>query len=188
MALFRMLGVMLAFYALLQSPAYAAPPMAGQGLPSFMLSAPQAPDQRKYLGLDTDTKEFKPTSIKALLVIIEVFSMYCPWCQKEAPEVNRLYQAIEENPKSRGLVKIIGIGAGNSAFEVEYFAKTYSVPFPLFPDIELSIHKLLGEPNTPFFIVVKLDGQSGRIIYSKLGSIRSAEAFLSEILRKAGLQ
>ena len=88
---------------------------------------------KNYLGL-TGSGTFKITQVKAQAVLIEIFSMYCPYCQKDAPGINELFQAIEENAEMKGRIKIIGIGAGNSAYEVGVYKKKYNVPFPLIPD------------------------------------------------------
>jgi len=86
------------------------------------LSAPDDPSERSYLGL-SDDRHFRIQDVKAAVVIIEIFSMYCPFCQREAPVVNRLYNKIEGNTSIKGKIKLIGIGAGNSSFEVGIFKK-----------------------------------------------------------------
>ncbi len=109
--------------------AAAGPPAKGEPFPALMLPAPKSVDEKNYLGL-SGTGAFKISQIKAQVALIEVFSMYCPFCQKDAPGLNELYRAIENNPQLKGKIKMIGIGAGNSPFEVDVFKKTYTVPFP----------------------------------------------------------
>lgn len=164
-----------------------APPEEGGVLPEITLPAPEAPTHQNYLGITKNKKTFRIPEIKAEVVLIEIFSMYCPYCQKDAPVVNELYNKIAQDEKLKNKIKLIGIGAGNSPFEVDFFQKTYGVNFPLFPDAEFSIHKMLGEVRTPYFIGVKIkkDGTYS-IFYSKRGAIENASKFLNLILSKAG--
>ncbi|MBW1788506.1 MAG: TlpA family protein disulfide reductase [Deltaproteobacteria bacterium] len=156
-------------------------------LPAFELAAPQSPEDRAYLGL-TDTDAFSVSDIRAKVVIIEVFSMYCPYCQREAPAVNSLYEKIQADAALRKKIKIIGIGAGNSPFEVGIFKKKYDVPFPLFPDNRFTIHKCLGEVRTPYFFAVKLTGdRSHVIVYSKLGGLKDPDDFLKSLIELTDL-
>ncbi len=123
------------------------------------------------------------------VVIIEIFSMYCPYCQREAPNVNKLYDKIQANQNLKGKVRLVGIGVGNSSYEVDVFRKRYSISFPLYSDGDFVIHKKLGEPRTPYFIAVKInpDG-SHRIFYSKLGELGDVDAFLAEMVRLSGIK
>lgn len=164
------------------------PPAQGAVFPGLTFPGPQRSEDRAYLGL-AGPGPFKLTQLQAPVVIIEIFSMYCPICQKEAPLINELYQAIEKDPQLKGQVKLIGIGAGNTLFEVDFFKKKYQVPFPLLPDENFVLHKALGETRTPYFFAVKLDkGQPPRVIYSELGGIKSLESFLHTIRKSAGLK
>jgi len=164
------------------------PPEKGDVLPEIKIPVPVNATDRNYLGLRS-IGFFKIPQIKAKVVIIEIFSMYCPHCQREAPEINRLYSIIEGNPDLKDKIKLIGIGAGNSSFEVNVFKEKYNVPFPLIPDVDFSIHKCLGEVRTPYFLGVKInDYGTHQIFYSKLGEFKGAELFLDLMLQLSGLK
>jgi len=156
-------------------------PAEGGVLPSISLPIPEQSGLRDYLGLD-GKGAFNIPGVRADLVIIEIFSMYCPFCQKEAPNVNELFRIIDNSTEWK-------IGAGNSPFEVDVFRKTYSISFPLFPDSDFSLYEALGKVRTPFFIVVKVDKDgSHKVIYSKGGGFGEPTAFLDLILKESGLQ
>jgi peroxiredoxin len=164
------------------------PPQVGSTLPDIKLQKPADAAELKYLGL-SGSGEFTVAQIKAQAVILQVFSMYCPYCQKDAPNMNRLFGMIENNPTLKGKIKILGIGAGNTPFEVNTFKKRYKVVFPLVPDADFTIHKILGEVRTPYFIVVRMDGpKKPEVVYSKLGAHEDIEAFLSEVVALADMK
>ena len=163
-------------------------PVKGEVLSAITLPIPQSPDARGYLGL-SGKGSFTIPQIKAEVVIVEIFSMYCPYCQREAPKVNELYRAIERDPNLKGKIKVIGIGAGNSLYEVGIFKKTYQIPFPLLPDEDFSIHKACGEVRTPYFIAVKIHANGSlAVFYSKLGGFEDSAQFLKSILKLSGLK
>jgi thiol-disulfide isomerase/thioredoxin len=164
------------------------PPQKGESLPVINLPVPKSPDEKSYLGL-TGVGSFKIPQIKAKAVIIEIYSMYCPYCQKDAPGINELYTLIENDPDLKGKIKLLGIGAGNTPFEVGVYKKTYAVPFPLFPDQDFTIHKACGEVRTPYFIVVKINEDGSHlIVHSQLGEYPGAKPFLEIVLKSSGLQ
>jgi peroxiredoxin len=189
----RMLMVlsMISFlFPIIVFPALAAgkPPEKGEVLPVINLPVPKNPGARNYLGL-SGSGLFKIPQIKANAVIVEIFSMYCPFCQKDAPGVNELYRLIEKNPDIKNKIKIIGIGAGNSPYEVEVFKKTYNVLFPLFPDKDFAIHKSCGEVRTPYYMVVKInENGTHQIVHTQLGEYPGAEPFLELVLKASGLK
>ncbi|MBN1662481.1 MAG: redoxin domain-containing protein [Deltaproteobacteria bacterium] len=177
--------IMVAFVIFPAGISAAGPPAVGGALPDVSLSAPSDRGERSYLGV---SGTFKIPQIKAQVLIIEIFSMYCPYCQKDAPKVNELYQKIEGNPALKGKMKIIGVGAGNSAFEVATFKKKYNVPFPLFADPDFKIYEQLGQLRTPYFIGLNINADgSHRIFFSKLGAFEGVDAFLESMIRLSGI-
>lgn len=167
-----------------------APPAVGGALPDFSLETPRDGGERSYLGLSFFNRSFKVQELKATqVVLIEIFSMYCPYCQGDAPHVNDLYRKIEAAPALKGRIKLIGIGAGNSSYEVGVFKKKYAVPFPLFPDKDFRIHQLVGEVRTPYFIGVKVnpDG-THRVFLSRLGVLGNVDQFLADVVKLSGIR
>ena len=167
--------------------AFTNAPAIGESLPPFKLPIPQDARAERYLGL-SGPGQFTIAQIEAKVVIIQIFSMYCPVCQKEAFRVNKLYSTIQKRKDLKDKIKMIGIGTGNTPFEVGFFQKKYEVDFPLFSDENLSIHQILGELRTPYFIGVKInrDG-SNEVFYSRLGQFRDVDSFLRRIVELSGL-
>ncbi|MBN2467397.1 MAG: redoxin domain-containing protein [Deltaproteobacteria bacterium] len=150
-------------------------------VPVFELSAPAEAKDGNYLGV-SDAGSFKSTEIKADILLVEVFSMYCPHCQREAPQVNELFEAIEQDLSLKERVKIIGIGAGNSAYEVDVFKKKYEIAFPLFPDQKFNITSLLKVGTTPTFVGLrtKSGGDYEQILFH-VGALGDVESFLHTV-------
>ncbi len=147
----------------------------------FTLPAPTAPTHKAYLGL-TSNQPFTLDQIKSDILLIEIFSMYCPICQREAPKVNTLYQRIAENKDKS--IRLIAIGAGNSDFETNYFKETYAIEFPLFSDGKFIIHKKVGEKGTPFFIGMNPSApKNERIFFTHTGEIKDMDQFLNKLLK-----
>lgn len=171
-------------------PAFSDEPAAtAEIFPDLILTVPENDSDKKYLGLTGKTGEnFTITDIQADILLIELFSMYCPFCQKEAPIVNELYEKMEEVSQNGPIVKIIGLGASNSQFEVDHFKETYNVPFPLFPDRDMSMYKALAGEGTPGFIGCRIDsGGKATIVLRNSGGFYSADDFLKELIKSGGL-
>lgn len=159
-------------------PAYGAETVSsGQNLPQFTLDVPDSVELQEYLGLK-NLKSFSISQIPAKLILLEVFSIYCHVCHKQAPLVNKLYKFIQEDSDLRNDIKIIGIGAGGKPRDLVPYEKKFRVPFPVFPDPYLDIHKKLGSPGVPFIIVVT---NAGKVLFTHVGLIEDAEEFFGQI-------
>lgn len=161
--------------------------LAGDTFPDFSIRTHLEESDRTYLGL-TETERFRLSDIAAEYLLIEVFSMYCPLCQRDAPTVNVWFEEIAAEGNN-GKIKLIGIGAGNTPFEVEFFRKKFNVPFPLIPDEDYFMHKALGNVGTPYFVLVKNSGPNNlEIMYAREGAVDNEATMLRDILSKAGIR
>ncbi len=164
-----------------------AMPAGTKDFPMSELPPPANEADRKYLGL-SGGGNFPVRQIKAQVVIVEVFSFYCPHCQRTAAQINDLYRMIEARADLKGKVKLIGIGAKNSAFEVDAYRERYHVPFPLFPDEEMVLTEKLGVKGTPTFIGIRMaENGAPRQFYFGEGGFADNQKFLTEIIRLSGL-
>lgn len=155
----------------------AAPVLAADVFPDLPLQGALGEGQAAYLGLDNG--EARPSAVKADFLFVEVFSMYCPICQRDAPTINELFDKLRASDLA-GRVRVLGIGTGNTAFEVDVFRNKFKVGFPLFEDPDYIWHKALGEEGTPAFFLVDLRG--GRaVVYHHVGALEGADAALKTI-------
>jgi len=154
----------------------------GEKLLEISLETPDSLKVKEYLGLAAKPS-FIMDDLDADVVVVEVFSMYCPHCQREAPVVNRFYDLLVKRKTPGTSIKLLGIGVGNSQFEVDHFRKTYDIPFPLFADGDFIVHRALGQVGTPYFIVLAREAdRSWKVVLSRPGGIQSPEAFLTTIV------
>ena len=159
------------------------PALAAGTFPDIDLQGEISPEHRAYLGVADGP--FKVSDIKAEVLVVEVFSMYCPICQREAHDVNALYERIVAEDKA-GKVKFIGLAAGNTPFEVGFYRNKYSVPFPLFEDPDYLAHKAVGNVGTPAYYLLDLRSGRNDILVFHEGEMPDKEGFLKTVLDHAG--
>ncbi|HEY3278282.1 MAG TPA: redoxin domain-containing protein [Syntrophorhabdaceae bacterium] len=184
-----MVGVMLfalIFTIFLAGPALSAR-AAPKELPQFTLPAPVTEQERNYLGLK-NTGTFQVGHIKPGVVILEFFDLGCPYCGSATSDVDEVFRRIEGRPDLKGRVTMIGIGMSNDENKVKTYKTTYRVPFPVFPDTDTVISRLLNVKTTPTFVAVNVDGQgSATVIYLKEGVFESPARFLGDVIDASGL-
>ena len=175
--------LILGFGAPVQPESNKTIPKAGDRLAEISLPLPIAPEQRAYLGLaPMAAGNFTLATTAADLVLVQIFSMYCPHCQREAPTVNQLFTALQKRPESAPRIRLLGIGVGNTPMEVDVFRKTYGIAFPLFPDGDFTVHKQLGEVRTPFFFAFRPgDAEPLRLCLAHLGPFEDVDGFVDRL-------
>jgi peroxiredoxin len=164
------IGLLLAFSLLLGT--------ALHGLP-----APGDPADLAALGLPEDSGPFSIEDLPGRQVVLIFFDLYCPVCQKSASNKNRLWDAIRSmnNP-----VVLLGVGYGDTAFEVGLFQKKFEVEFPCVPDREKTEAARLGINKTPAVLVLERPEAQGDFqeIYRREGYF--GREHVKAVLRQLG--
>ena len=138
-------------------------------------------EERAYLGLG-DRTTFSMQDLDPELLVVEFLNKYCYHCQQQAPILNRVYEAVEADSTLRGRVKMVGVGVGNTRFQLEKFREEKGNPFPLVSDFTFEAYEAVGSPKTPFTVLLRRDEEGKRVVASAhRGVIYSDEGFVEEI-------
>src|SRR5690242_19925374 len=86
------------------------PIASGQAAPDVVFKGPITALEAADLGLSTSNTGFRLSQIRAKAIILVVFSMYCPHCQREAPGLEKIHGLIASKGMS-GDLKLVGVGA-----------------------------------------------------------------------------
>jgi len=148
------------------------------------LASPPAADERAYLGITADS--FRLADVQAEILIIELFSLYCSLCAKEAPAVAELFALAQKQSTPQRRIVLLGIGAGSSMDEAARFQKLHSVPFPMVPDQKVIIARTIKMVITPGFIAFKKQPDGSLIsLHTRSGVLGPPQHFLDSALRAA---
>ena len=157
------------------------PPAAGTLLPQFRLRPPDSKEERSYLGI-TGNDPFSIDQISAKIIMVEIIGVYCPHCHVQAPSFRKLYYRIKKDSELSKRVKMLAIAVGATPMEVAYLKKASRIPYPVLRDPKFKVHKLLGNPRTPFTFLVN---KKGKILFEHLGVIGDIDKFLVQIKKFA---
>ncbi|GAB7081316.1 peroxiredoxin family protein [Megalodesulfovibrio paquesii] len=183
---FRFLPVVVVLVCSLASPAPAqAQAIAGETLPSLILPGPLTAKDAATLGVPQD-QPFALERIGTPFLLLQLFSMYCPHCQREAPQMNTLHATIVKHGLDKKIT-ILGVGIGNSPFEVNIFREKFALSFPLVPDKELKSYTAVGSVGTPYYVFCAKDAAGWKVLYEQEGTFENPDDFLALLLRRAGL-
>jgi thiol-disulfide isomerase/thioredoxin len=178
--------LLLMFFIPFNFPADASPIGLGDSFPEISLEKPVGPDSASYLGLPEGV-QFSLSHVQADLVLVELLSVYCLHCQMQVEHFNKLQKMIEENPDTRGRIKLVGVAVASRAPEVEKFIERFQVEYPVVPDPEFKVYHALGAGVTPFSIYVRqtVPGQPGVVAGNHTGLNEEATKLYEELRRLA---
>jgi hypothetical protein len=159
-----------------------AAPRKGMSLPSLRLNAPATQKDCDYLGVAAG-KPFGVADVNADLLVLEIIGVYCPQCHQQRPHINRLFHRVQKDTGLAGKVKFLGVAVGASAMEAAYLVRDTRIPYPIITDESFVVHKQLGEPRTPFNLVIT---REGTVLWDHLGIIKDMEAFYATLKSLAG--
>jgi len=170
----------------LQGPAIAARRIdMGERFPEIALPQPSQEQGRTYLGL-APGKTFTLSQVGGEVVLVEILNVLCPHCQKQTLPYNKLFQMIEDDPQTRGQIRMLGVAVGNTALQIEDFIDIYAVDFPVIPDRSFKLHTAVGGGPTPFSIYLRRDpGHPSVVVGTHLGEDKEIDdlfAYLKETL------
>lgn len=116
------------------------------------LPAPDTPEARRSLGLDADASTFALEDLARPRVVVLVFDLYCPACQKSARNMHALGEAVaREFPE----VPMLAVGSGDTAFETKRFCGRFDLPFPCVSDREKSVALAWETRRTPAVLLLE---------------------------------
>lgn len=171
------LGCCVALSLLLFAATAGAQPKVGDKVGDLKFNKPLSEADQKYLGL-AKMGPFTLKDVKADYIMVDVFSVTCPHCIKQAPHLNKLYNLVSQNAKLKDKLKFIAAGAKNNDMQMKMWKATQKVPFPLIADMDAKVFNALKLPGTPVSVIVD---KQGKVYWVHVGAFENAEEVSKEI-------
>lgn len=105
-----------------------------------------------------DGKTITPAELKGKLVVIEYWASWCPFCQKQIPYFQKLYNARAKD----GLV-VIGLNIENDVAKAKGFVDTRKLTFPVAMTSDAIDRQLQRPKGLPITYVIGRDGKLLRL-------------------------
>ncbi len=153
-------------------------PKAGSVFPAITLTAPALDSDIEYLSLQGKS-EFSLSDIPADYLVVEIIGVYCAVCFKQAPLFNKLFTRLNRM-ESAGNVRMIAIAAGASTAETQMLRKNGNYKFPVLTDPDYTVHKRIGEPRTPYTLVMD---KNRNVLSAHLGLVKDVDSFFEKLTR-----
>lgn len=124
----------------------------------------RAPD---FTRKDLNGNSVSPESLKGKVVYLNFWGTWCYWCQKEMPDLEKVYKAYKDKD-----VAFLAVSVGDTEQQVKDYAGQYGLTMPIALDPEQAVsnaYVVRGYPTSVF-----LD-KNGNIAQKKEGLMEEAE-------------
>ena len=151
---------------------------AGNKLGNLEFAAPLTSEDATYLGVPAD-KPFTLSQVANPYLLVEVFATGCSHCYAHAPQMNELYNKINNDPQTKGKLKVLGLASGDSKENCLAWKKQCKVPFALVPDPDSKTVEKINVMGTPTTVLLN---KNGDVLYAKAGAFPDVDGFLKELI------
>jgi hypothetical protein len=153
--------------------------------PDPSMAVPESEADRIYLGLGADRDRFLLDDIRAEILVVDCFDMYCHACQTGAKHVNEFYAMVQEHGLG-SRIKFIGLGINNTPLETATFHRKFDVPFPSFPDRKRDVSNQFGRVRLPSILVLRSREGRWEVMHQTTGAFTDPEELFMRILEDVG--
>lgn len=150
--------------------------------PSCRLMMLNEKNDRKYLGITTESKVFSLEDISIKYLFVELYKETCSECIEEVKTFKSFYNLVKEKQELKNRIRILGIGAGSKKRKVVRFRQEQGIPFPLFADEDYELFKCLGNPTLPVSYLLKMGKERHKILMVQSGHVGSGEKLFRKVL------
>jgi thiol-disulfide isomerase/thioredoxin len=150
---------------------------AGNKLGDLEFGPPLGSEDAAYLGVPAD-KPFKLSQAANPYLLVEVFATGCSHCYTHAPHMNELFNKINNDPQTKGKLKVVGLASGDSKENCLAWKKQCKVPFAMVADPESKTVEKIKVMGTPTIVLLN---KSGDVLFAKAGAFQDVDAFLKDL-------
>ncbi len=102
---------------------------------------------------DLEGRNAKLSDYQGKVVLLNIWATWCPPCRAEMPDLQSFYST----HKDQGFV-ILAINAGDAKPDVQSFASSYQLSFPVLLDTQVEVIKRMGIFNYPTSVLIDRNG------------------------------
>lgn len=125
---------------------------------SALSASPRLPasfsaEQRTQLGLEaSEQPDFGLEELTETRLVLVLFDLYCPVCQKSAENLRQLHVALTEQFPN---TPMLAVGSGDTPLEAATFARKFELAMPVTSDRERALASAFDASKTPAVLLLE---------------------------------